>query len=111
MPYTASRRRSPLLVGIDIEGFKHFVVYRGFDGFWVYLADPIRGNVRVKAADFAGQWQKNLALAVAKKGVKPNEQSALALTADDLFKAQLNRQVILTQPGRGSIHEPSATRH
>lgn len=101
----------PLLVGIEVEGFKHFVVYRGCDGFWVYLADPIRGNTRVPAADFQDQWQKNLALAVAKKGVKPNEQSALALTADDLFRTQLNRQVIVTQPGRGSVHEPRATRH
>lgn len=101
----------PLLVGIDIDDFKHFVVYRGFDGYWVYLADPIRGNIRVPASDFQDQWQKNLALAIAKKGVKPDERSRLALTADDLFRTQLNRQVILTQPGRGSIHESPRTRH
>jgi hypothetical protein len=103
--------KAPLLVGIDVDDFKHFVVYRGFDGYWVYLADPIRGNLRIPAADFREQWQKNLALAIAKKGVKPNEHSALALTDADLFLGRTNRQLILSQPGRGSIHEPAATRH
>jgi len=103
--------KAPLLVGIEVDDFKHFVVYRGFDGYWVYLADPIRGNVRLPAADFRNQWQKNLALAIAKKGVKPPEHSALALTDSDLFLGRTNRQLILSQPGRGSIHEPAATRH
>lgn len=101
----------PLLIGIDVDGYKHFVVFRGFDGFWVYLADPIRGNLRIQATEFQGQWQKNLALAVAKPGMKPNPASRLALTADDLFLGQTNRLLIQRQATRGSIHESIPTRN
>lgn len=101
----------PLLVGIDVDGYKHFVVYRGFDGFWVYLADPIRGNLRIKAGDFQEQWQKNLVLAVAKPGQKPNFSSRLALNAEDLFTGQTNRVLLQGQTARGSIHEPRPSRN
>ena len=94
----------PLLIGIDVDGYKHFVIYRGFDGFYVYLADPIRGNIRVSATVFQGQWQKNLALAIAKKGLKPNYASPLALNCRD-FVGQTNKQFIQTQHARGSIHQ------
>src|SRR5690242_5883234 len=30
----------PLLVGIIVDGYDHFVVYRGTDGYYIYLADP-----------------------------------------------------------------------
>jgi len=30
----------PLIVGIVVNDFDHFVVYRGTDGYYVYLADP-----------------------------------------------------------------------
>ena len=101
---------APLLVGIDVDGYKHFVVYRGFDGYWVYLADPIRGNLRISANDFQKQWQKQLALAVAKPGVEPNQASKLALTANDFFLGRTNRQKVLTQPSRDSIHVTTRNR-
>lgn len=103
--------KAPLIVGIDVDGYKHFVVLRGFDGFWVYLADPIRGNIRIHATEFQDQWQGHLALAVAKPGQKPNQASRLALTADDLFLGQTNRLLIQRQATRGSIHESRQTRN
>ena len=45
----------PVVVGLTVHlgvkqtEFRHFVVYRGYDGWWVYLADSIRGNVRITA--------------------------------------------------------------
>ena len=59
----------PLIVGIVVDGFDHFVVFRGTDGRNVYLADPAHGNLRVPAAEFVKQWQKNMALVVVKPGV------------------------------------------
>ncbi len=103
--------KAPLLVGIEVDGYKHFVVYRGFDGYWVYLADPIRGNLRIKGHEFQSQWQKNLALAVTKAGLKPDRITPLSISGGEIFVGQTNRQLILTQPTRGSIHDPAPSRH
>ena len=35
----------PVIVGITLRKHEHFVVFRGADDRYVYLADPIRGNV------------------------------------------------------------------
>lgn len=84
----------PLVVGITVEGYDHFVVYRGTDGLYVYLADPIRGNLRIRSNEFIKQWQKNAILAIAKPGVKVKEYSRLSITGDELFLGKLNDQVI-----------------
>jgi predicted double-glycine peptidase len=86
----------PLIVGITVKEFDHFVVYRGFDGYYVYLADPIRGNIRIPANDFLQQWQRNMVLAVAKAGddVEVPENSALTLRGDDVFLGRMNEQYV-----------------
>lgn len=84
----------PLVIGITVEGHDHFVVYRGTDGLHVYLADPIRGNLRVSTNEFMKQWQKNAILAIAKPGVKVKEYSRLSITCDELFLGKLNDQII-----------------
>jgi uncharacterized protein len=95
----------PLVVGITVDGYDHFVVYRGTDGIYVYLADPIRGNLRIPCREFVRQWQKQAILAIAKPGVKVKEHSRLSVTANELFLGQLNEQVVreaalapITQP-------------
>ena len=65
----------PLIVGLTIEEYDHFVVYRGTDNRWVYLADPIRGNIRVSIPVFLDQWQQNAVLAVHKPGEKIRKHS------------------------------------
>jgi len=82
----------PLIVGIVINDFDHFVVYRGTDGYYVYLADPARGNVRTPIPEFLKQWQKNLALVV----VKPGEDAAkktspLMVQPEEIFLGESNR--------------------
>ena len=49
----------PVVVGISPGGHDHFVVFRGTDGGWVYVADPIRGNLRMPISEFTKQWQEN----------------------------------------------------
>ncbi|TWT30233.1 Lactococcin-G-processing and transport ATP-binding protein LagD [Posidoniimonas corsicana] len=92
--------KTPLVIGIEKDDFKHFVVYRGSDMRWIYLADPIRGNIRLHPRDFACQWQKNLALAVAKPGAKPPTHSALTLRLDDVQLGRTNDQLMHTLPSR-----------
>ena len=96
----------PLIVGIVVNDFDHFVVYRGTDGYRVYLADPIRGNVRITTNDFLKQWQENAVLAIAKPGHKIKEYSALSLRGDELFLGNLNDQVLRTASERPLVHSP-----
>jgi predicted double-glycine peptidase len=84
----------PLVVGIKPEGHKHFVVYRGTDGMWVYFADPIRGNIRMPIREFVDQWQQNAVLVLHKPGAKVKERSALSLTEADLCLGKTTDQYI-----------------
>jgi predicted double-glycine peptidase len=56
----------PLIVGITVNDYDHFVVVRGADSNYVYLADPAVGRMRVPIEEFAQQWQKNAVLVVVK---------------------------------------------
>lgn len=82
----------PLIVGIVVNGYDHFVVYRGSDCQYVYLADPARGNVRVPIPEFVKQWQKNLVLVVVKKGVDTKDLvTPLTVTDAEKSLGELNR--------------------
>ncbi len=87
----------PLIVGIIVEGYDHFVVVRGTDGTYVYLADPARGNIRVLKDVFLKQWQKELALVVVKPGVDPNRVSPLAVQPEEISLGELNRLYVRDQ--------------
>ncbi len=86
----------PVVVGLTVHlgvketEFRHFVVYRGYDGWWVYLADPIRGNVRITAPEFLQQWQKNAVLIVAKPDTDPRKWSPLTVTRNEMYQGTLN---------------------
>ena len=95
----------PLVVGIVVDDYKHFVVFRGFDGEWVYLADPTRGNIRVPSWKFMCQWQRNAVLVVVKKGAEPRDWSPLGVTCCDAQLGATNWQLIRTLPPR-VIHKP-----
>ncbi len=101
----------PLVVGITVDGYDHFVVYRGTDGIYVYLADPIRGNLRVLSHEFIKQWQKNAILAIAKPGAKVKEYSRLSITGEELFLGKINDQVIRTASERPITHPPYRIKH
>jgi predicted double-glycine peptidase len=90
----------PLIVPIKIEGHDHFVVYRGTINGRVYLADPIRGNVRPTISEFCCQWQKHAALVVVKRGEKPRDNSALCIRQNEVLLGQTNDQLIRTEAAR-----------
>jgi uncharacterized protein len=87
----------PAIVGIQPMGHKHFVVLKGTFGDWVYLADPIRGNIRMPAWEFVQQWQKNAVLVVYKPGEKIKQYSPLSVTEADIRFGELNDQLIRSQ--------------
>jgi hypothetical protein len=91
----------PLIVPIRINEFDHFVVYRGVAGGRVYLADPVRGNVRPTVAEFCGQWTKNAILVVVKKNETPPEHSRLSLRPEEVRLGETSEQSVnqeLPQP-------------
>jgi predicted double-glycine peptidase len=95
----------PVIVGIEPSGHKHFVVYRGTDLDYVYLADPIRGNVRMPVWEFVKQWQKNAILVVHKPGQKVKTTSPLNLREEETHLGDLQDYIIQTQPSRQPQHK------
>jgi len=96
----------PLVVGITVGEFKHFVVYRGTDGYYVYLADPARGNIRIPASEFVKQWQKNAVLVVAKPRQEPKPSSSLSVRPEEIYHGHLNSVEIQKQVTRPAVVLP-----
>jgi predicted double-glycine peptidase len=84
----------PVVVGIVTNEHEHFVVFRGTDGYWVYVADPLRGNVRLPICVFQQQWQENAILVVAKPGVKVKDVNPLAPRCYEIQRGWLNDQYV-----------------
>jgi predicted double-glycine peptidase len=84
----------PVIVGIKFNEHEHFVVFRGTDGAWSYLADPIRGNVRVPNDEFLKQWQRNAILIVAKPDSDVKKINPMGIRADEIDRGWLNYQTI-----------------
>jgi len=46
----------PVVVLMDIRGYKHFVVLQRADKEWVYIGDPVLGHKRYNHDDFVKGW-------------------------------------------------------
>lgn len=53
---TLNSVRIPVVVLMDIRGYKHFVVLQRVDKGWVYIGDPVLGHKRYKVDDFIKGW-------------------------------------------------------
>jgi uncharacterized protein len=101
-----SESKIPVLVPLTIGKFNHFAIFRGTDGYFVYLADPARGNVRTRIDEFLKQWQKNAILVVAKKDQDLRENAPLSLKAEEVYLGTLNRVFIEKQVANPLIATP-----
>lgn len=68
----------PVLVPVDIKDYSHFVIFRGLKGDRVFLADPVLGNMTMKAEKFLKIWQAGIGLVLTKDG-EEHLRSPLAL--------------------------------
>jgi uncharacterized protein len=95
-----AQAKVPLVVGIIVNKedpkykHEHFVVYRGFDGFYVYLADPIRGQLRVPGDKFIDMWQRNAILAVIKPATPVKNPNPMGIRWSEVDRGWLNEQVV-----------------
>jgi predicted double-glycine peptidase len=53
---TLSEIKIPVVVLMDIRGYKHFVVLQRVHDDWVYIGDPVLGHKRYKLDDFVKGW-------------------------------------------------------
>jgi uncharacterized protein len=57
LPMSAlAKGQRPAIVLLDLNGFKHFVVIKGFHSDTVLIGDPIRGLTKYPVAAFAKAW-------------------------------------------------------
>jgi hypothetical protein len=101
-----AQSKIPVLVGMKIGKFYHFAVFRGTDGYYVYLADPARGNIRGPVKEFTDVWQKGAILVVAKKDQDIRENSPLSLKPEEIYLGTLNRiafQKLISKPLVGQL--------
>ncbi len=84
----------PVIVVVNLGGTNHFVVFRGVVGDAVFLADPLRGNMRIAARAFQRSWQQNAVLVVAPPGETQSTRSQLAIRPDEVCRGYLNYQPI-----------------
>jgi predicted double-glycine peptidase len=94
----------PLIVGITVNEFNHFVVYRGMDDQYVYIADPARGNIRVPIEEFDKQWQQHAVLVVLKRDADLTKLSPLMATSDEKSLGVVTNQALRSQlTGSGGL--------
>jgi predicted double-glycine peptidase len=70
-PEQLTRLVAPVIVFVEPLGYKHFAVLRGVHNGMVQLADPARGNVRMRIDQFAGpgkEWQEGIIFVLGKTG-------------------------------------------
>lgn len=60
--------KEPALIPINIRGYDHFVVFRGFRSGRVHLGDPVFGNVAMRPEKFLRIWKGGIGLVLNKKG-------------------------------------------
>lgn len=82
----------PVLVGLVVKKYDHFVVFRGAVDGWVYLADPARGQIRIPVGMFEQQWQENAILVVAKPRTKVKDPNPMAVRSQERYRGWLNNQ-------------------
>ena len=78
----------PAIVPIIPNGYKHFVVFRGADKNFVYLADPSFGNLIESVAQFKHEWYgyTNVALVVFQPESEKNDKEQPPLSLSELDK-------------------------
>ena len=100
----------PLVLGVTVQQYRHFVVYRGSDGEYVYLADPMRGNIRTPIWQFKTQWQQNAVLAIVKPGAKIKDPNPMAPDFGELVLGDLNNDMIEKTYFKVTLPAPTAVR-
>lgn len=81
------RLKEPVLVPINIRGYDHFVVLRGFREDRAFIADPVLGKLTMRTDKFAAIWKGGIVMVLSKKGVRI-EGSNLGISREGILQEQ-----------------------
>lgn len=73
----------PVILPIDIWGYKHFVVFQGIHDNRVFLADPWQGHTTYPVQVFEDMWYRKVIFMAETAGDRP-KRNLLALTREDM---------------------------
>jgi predicted double-glycine peptidase len=79
---------APVIVFLEVQGYKHFAVLRAIDRGRAYLADPARGNMRMSFSRFLDEW-RNIVFVLGKKGEEQLKDYQLAAPKRDPVQPEL----------------------
>ncbi|MEG1039374.1 C39 family peptidase [Pseudomonas sp. NUPR-001] len=84
-PDTLKSIQIPVVVLMDIRGYKHFVVMQKVHNGWVYIGDPVLGHKRFTIDDFVKGWNGIIFAVIGKGYDKTNAllDPPMPLTAKD----------------------------
>jgi predicted double-glycine peptidase len=71
-----------VIVPIQVNGFSHFVVFRGISGDRVLLADPAYGNRTMQVGYFTSIWEGNVGFTVARADGSPIKNGLVPQPSD-----------------------------
>lgn len=93
--------RAPVVLRIVQGEYEHFVVFRGVLNDRVFLADPIRGNIRLSFDEFATLRKDRVVLVVAKPDTPLPQNAPLALHPHSPVQPELQaaRRELALPPG------------
>jgi uncharacterized protein len=80
---------APVIVFVRPMGYKHFAVLRGVDRGRVFLADPVRGNLRMGLGRFLAEWD-GIIFVLGKAGEEALTTYPLALARPDSVQPELH---------------------
>jgi uncharacterized protein len=80
---------APVIVFVQPMGYKHFAVLRGVDRGRVFLADPVRGNLRMSIGRFLAEWD-GIIFVLGKTGEEDLTTYSLALPRPDYVQPELH---------------------
>jgi predicted double-glycine peptidase len=95
------RQLAPLIVPVKLQGYDHFVIFRGAVGTVAVLADPAFGNRKLPLEEFKRVWNGNLGFVVRSpeqslpaNRMRPRQLDLLAV-ADEAVLAALDSELPL----------------
>ncbi len=90
----------PVIVLLDLNGYRHFVVLKGVRGNTVFLADPVYGHRTMSLSQFSRSWNRIFLAILGPERPLPWKLKALAVPKERIWALeQINiGQLILNQP-------------
>lgn len=85
-----ARVTAPILIFVEPFGYKHFAVLRGIDRGRVYVADPMRGNLKMAIGRFLDEWQ-GIVFVLGKPGEENIQDYPLKIPGPEYIQPELAR--------------------